>query len=391
MEINDALRSHQVRRVETDLPELFAPERSFSTQSIEAALEACEMLFRYEKPAIAVDQLFLEENLTLAFNGARYRMTEPAFDDLCALLKVPVNFVKGVPLDLRATIVDRLAREHQQLVVPVHRDGIVVGIVDPQKWTRSRAKGETNRPRFEPVTNLHTLQMIKNLWTDLAEPPRIVIADTGVRVEMLTSPVPLEPQPGDITRLGLVLTSSETGGPLPLARGYTLRLVCTNGAVLPEDFAHVRFNSDRRIQLEARLQIFAAQMQGMAVDVARLQQAYARLPEERLTDQMFYNLWRDIRYAYRLIGHNDVRADQVLEVDPEERRAIITEVRKRQQAWRDGSVVVGIQPPRPIDLHTWDAFNRVTAAARQEPYQRRLALERLAGRLLHAYMPESMN
>jgi hypothetical protein len=139
------------------------------------------------------------------------------------------------------------------------------------------------------------------------------------------------------------------------------------------------------------LQVFAAQMQGMAVDVARLQQAYARLPEERLTDQMFYNLWRDIRYAYRLIGHNDDRADQVLDVDPEERRAIITEVRKRQQAWRDGSVAVGIQPPRPIDLHTWDAFNRVTAAAREEPYQRRLALERLAGRLLYAYMPENMN
>jgi hypothetical protein len=210
-------------------------------------------------------------------------------------------------------------------------------------------------------------------------------------VELLTSPVEVQPQVGDVTRLGLVLTSSETGGPLPLARGFTLRLRCSNGAVLPEDFAHVRCNSDRRIQLEARLQVFAAQMQGMTVDVARLQQAYARLPEERLTDQMFYNLWRDIRYAYRLVGHNDVRADDVLEVDPEERRVIITEVRKRQQAWRDGSGADGMQPPRPIDLQTWDAFNRVTASARHEPYQRRLALERLAGRLLHAYMPESMN
>jgi hypothetical protein len=42
-------------------------------------------------------------------------------------------------------------------------------------------------------------------------------------------------------------------------------------------------------------------------------------------------------------------------------------------------------------MTAWDVFNAITAAARTEPYQRRIALEHLAGDVLHAFVPENMN
>ena len=43
----------------------------------------------------------------------------------------------------------------------------------------------------------------------------------------------------------------------PLASGYTLRLVCTNGATLSEKFGVVRFDTDPRVKVERRVQKWA--------------------------------------------------------------------------------------------------------------------------------------
>jgi hypothetical protein len=293
------LESHLIhyQGIKTASPKNFAPERCVRPQTIAEALQLCNSRFHYSRPEIALKQLFLDDELTLTFHGQRYALTEKAFEDLCQLVTVPVRFAKDIPTDLVATIMERLKVLHQQTVVPIHRDDVVVGLVDPRKWTHSRAK--ESRPHYSPVTNAQLLRIIGDHWADSEDEPRITLADSGMSIEVLHARQTIEPKVGDVTRIGLAITNSETGGANPQARGYTLRLACTNGATLPKPFGLIRLSTDWRVSLARRLTAFETALQSLSVDVQRLHVAYSRLAAETLTDYAFYNLYRQVRYLYR--------------------------------------------------------------------------------------------
>ena len=233
---------------------------------------------------------FLDDELMLTFHSQRYALTEKAFEDLCQLVNVPVRFAKDIPTDLVATIMERLKVLHQQTVVPIHRDDVVVGLVDPRKWTHSRAK--ESRPHYVPVTNAQLLRVIGDHWADSGDVPRMTIADSGMSIEVLNSRQTIEPKVGDVTHVGLAITNSETGGANPQARGYTLRLVCTNGAMLPKTFGLIRLSTDWRVSLDRWLAAFETELKSLSVDLQRLHVAYSCLAGETLTDYAFYNLYR---------------------------------------------------------------------------------------------------
>jgi hypothetical protein len=380
--------AHQAARAEeARAPEFFAPEQTLSTTSIEEAQAACETVFHYTRKEISLAQIFLEDDLTLGFNGDRYRLTEPAFDDLCRALAVPVAFAKGIPADLVARIAARLSMLHQQTIVPVCREDVVVGIVDPLKWTGSRAK--TRRPHYEPVPGGRLLQVIKNIRTDVDDTPHVTIADSGLCIEVLDRERVVEPRVGDLTRIGVAVTSSETGGPMPQARGCAVRLICTNGATAPTTFGVVRFSTDWRVKSDVRLRAFETALRDFSVDLDLLRSTYKRLASETVTDQLFYSLYRQMRYIYRHVPDGERLAHNALGVEPQQRRQIIAQVRRRQAGARDGQA--SVEPPQPTGLGAWDVFNAVTTAAREEPYRRRVALERLGGDLLGAYAPRTPN
>ena len=365
-------------------PKNFAPERCVHPQTIAEALQLCNSRFHYSRPEIPMQQLFLDDELMLTFHARRYALTEKAFEDLCQLVTVPVRFAKDIPTDLVATIMERLKVLHQQTVVPIHRDDVVVGLVDPRKWTHSRAK--ESRPHYVPVTNAQLLRVIRDHGADGEDVSRITIADSGMSIEVLNSRQIIEPKVGDVTHVGLVITNSETGGANPQARGYTLRLVCTNGALLPKPFGLLRLSTDWRVSLARRLAAFEAALKTLSVDVQRLQVAYSRLATETLTDYAFYNLYRQVRYLYRYFPNREFLADKTLGVPEASRQQIIAQVRRRQKELRQGVSTAHL--PHPTEHAAWDIFNSITGTARTENYQpRRRALERLAGDLLLPYIP----
>lgn len=373
------VRAPMSPRPAATLPDLLAPERSLQTASFDEAFAACATSFQYERAEITLAQVSLDDDLTVRCNGRRYQPTEKGLDDLGSVLKIPTQFAHTIPTDLLATIVGRLKQDHARSVVLVTRDDVLVGVVDPLKWTGSRAR--SHPPQFRPVTGVELLRMVQTVWPHLDDALQITLADSGVRVELHLPELALEPEVGDVTEVGLAVTTSETGGPLPVARGHTLRLVCTNGATLPEAIGLTRFSSDWRVALDRRLAAFEAGLRALTLDIDLLRAAYARLVGDQLTDQGFYNLHRAVGRVYRHAPRAEGLADRALGVTPEQRRAIVSHVRRRQVALRLGDATE-LDPARPTPIRAWDAFNAITAVAREEPYQRRSALERIAGGLL---------
>lgn len=368
----------------TEFPNFFARERYRKASNIEEALELCDADFSYSRSKIAVEQISLEKNLSIRFNGEQYQLTEKAFTDLCKVLGVPPKFAKEIPTELTVTIVDKLKSLHEQQIVLIYRDNVVVGVINPSKFLHSRAKKQ--RPHYLPVTNLQTLQLIKNVWNNSGNTASISISDAGLRVEAVDPEQTIEPKskPGDITNIGLSVTSSETGGPMLQAKGYTLRLVCTNGATVPENFGLLRFNTDWRVNIDYRLDNFGKRLLNFKVDVEDLKNSYDRLTVGTISEFQFYSIYRQARYIYKNDPEGELKADKTLDVKAEERKEIFESVRKRQAEIR-GLATDSIEPPQQTNFQAWDVFNSITAQARRETYINRVALERLGGDMIQIF------
>jgi len=363
------------------LPDFFAPEQFLQSNNIGESIDFGAEHFPYTRHEISVAQLSVDQELMLSINGQRYRMTEPAHRDLCQLLRIPIGFTYDIPTDLTATIVQRLKLLHAQSVIVVARGDTIVALVDPLKWAPRRGEGRMKKqPHYMPVTNLSLLHLLEKVWSGSDVDTRITISDRGMQVEILhkDESCTIEPIVGDITRVGLAITNSETGGSRPLATGYTLRLVCTNGSTIQQDFGHVRFSSDWRCTMKRRLDRFTAALQSLSQAMrdkcGHLQTAYERMAHTYLEDVLFFNLYRQAQYLARGVAQSSDYIDRLFGVEPDQRHEIIGRVRHRQRELRRGNTAA-LEPSQSTDLLAWQVFNGITAAARDEiRYHRRMSL-----------------
>jgi hypothetical protein len=315
------------------------------------------------------------------------------------VINIPLAFGTDIPPDLASIIVQRLKARHQQTLVLVSRGDTIVRLVDPLKWTRGRDTTAKERPKnhpyYLPVSNLSLLRLLEKVWSDAATDMRITTSDVGLQIEIVLQDdsFTIEPVVGDVTRVGMVVNNSETGGPLPHATGYTMRLVCRNGAAVRHDVNPVYFNSDWNWNIERRMARFAGGLHDLLVTMQgkrdELQTAYSRMVQEQLDDAQFYNFYRQAQYASRGIPNSSDQIDSMFGVTTSRRQEIFKQVRQRHAQMRSGTTAV-IEPPQSTGLMAWQTFNGITAAARDEMrYSRRTALESLAGDVMQDYMPSS--
>ena len=154
---------------------------------------------------------------------------------------------------------------------------------------------------------------------------------------------------------------------------------------------YVRFSSDWRCTWDNRCDRFTDDLkslkQHMQDKFGDLQTAYRRMVDERLDDKHFYDWYRQTEYLFRGVANRSQLIDKIFGLEPDHRKEIINRERQRRRELRDANTTV-IEPPQSTDLQTWNVFNGITAAARDEVrYHRRTALEGLASDVLQAYMP----
>jgi hypothetical protein len=176
-------------------------------------------------------------------------------------------------------------------VIVVAREDTIVSVIDTVKWADGKDKPVNERkkkkPPYLPLSNLAFLHLLEKVWSSNEIETRITISDRGVQAELLylDDAFVIEPEVGDYTRVGIVVSNSETGGPLPVATGYAFRLQCTNGNKIRHNVGDVRFSSDWRCTWDNRCNRFTADLnslkQHMQDKFSDLQTAYRRMVDER--------------------------------------------------------------------------------------------------------------
>jgi hypothetical protein len=370
--------------------QVFADERTLTTDSLDQAQKAIEQDFSYDRLEIQMEDINVDPDLGVRFNGHLYVPTEKAFADLCGVVqpRLPLPVAQGWPHDVAAWVLQRLSRLPQKTVIACVRGDVVVAFIDPGRHRDSGSKGPA---QYRPLALATVLDVCKRIWKS-GQKVGVVLDDRGLAVSLIHDELRVEPQKGDTTEVGVRITASETGGPQPVAAGFTLRLICTNGATLAQDFGQARFSTDPRVKQETRLERWRRELAELvpAMDLEVLRAAYERMAHEQMLDQDWYRLYRNVgnvfrRGVVRAPRHDEegrMPADRVLDVSSKQRDEIKSAVMARQRAYRDTHVMAD---PEPTPWSVYQVMNTITAAAQNERPARRLALEELAGKLVHDY------
>jgi hypothetical protein len=229
------------------------------------------------------------------------------------------------------------------------------------------------------ATTPQLLQRLAAHPIDCYDVSRITLVGAGLQIELPNGFIEIEPVVGYMTCISLVLSSTESGGPLPQAQVYALRPVYANVAAVPTTCGLVCYRRDWRVCLDRWLATFAVALRTLTLDVHALTQAYSHPVPATLMNSMFYKFYGQTRYIHRSIRHAAQHADRALGVAPGTRRRL--RIRQRQEAWQQ-CPSAPLLPSQATDLAACHVFNSLTASAHQNsalPCQ--AALEQLAERL----------
>lgn len=326
-------------------------EKEIVTQTFEDALNLVSTDFLVIRVGADLKEVNISEDGIILVGSSAYPMTDWAFESICYFLKIPVAFARSIPTELLLQNFNKLREEHNQRVVFLISRNTVINVM--------------SHP-YLPAGNTDLLLRLKDevvpeMELELHE---IRISDRGMEMSFLKEGLKVEPAPGDITRFGLRVSNSDTGWRGAKASFYLLRLVCTNGAVVSNNWGTAEWGYNYRISHERSIQNFIGQIEKMQVDFTKFEAFYNRLADRELAAFEFVNVHRRMS---RIVGNED--ADKMAGVPKEERNRFIKE-------YREGNRML------PTGIILYVIYNNITASARRYAFVMRRALEALGGALI---------
>lgn len=332
------------------ITEKLALEKDVVVNNIDDALHSINTDFKVQKHGTDLNEVELTAEGQISFGGEKFPLTDWAFESICSLTKIPKEFARRIPVQLLLDTFNTLKVEHNQRIIFLISRQTVINVL-PHPYIYAENK--------EVLEQLD--EILGNLSLELQE---IRISDRGMTASFLKEGVKVEPVPGDITRVGLNVLNSETGFRGTKASFWLLRLVCSNGATLTNNWGNVEWSYDHRVSRERSMRNFVEGILKLQLDFDRLTRSYQKLVERELMAFEFVNVWRRLA---RIVGNDE--ADCIADIQRDERNRLNNEVREGNRSLNTGMII-------------YDMHNSITQAARRYSFVARRRLEGLGGALI---------
>ena len=336
------------------LPRELVPEKEVRTERLSEARSLLETDFRVTRVPTSLEKIDIAETGTVSVEGEQFPCTQLFLESLSHRIEMPLEYAHRIDFELFKHNFDRRKQETCSGVVVRVSRGAAINLC---------------RERHYPARTLDVVETLPEKirrWTF----HEAVVSDRGVDLSWLDESVRLDPRPGDTVVGGLRVSNSETGFRQLTAAVFALRLVCTNGAVVPTTRRVVRWSDDPRVTYAASVRKFVEELNLLEPPREELARSYAAVVDRFLVDREVVALWRRVS---RVVGPDE--ADRTLGVVRQERRLLFAQVRGRH----------GPQPDMWTELAAYDVHNRVTAWARGQGLLRRRRLEEIGGEMLRSF------
>jgi hypothetical protein len=354
---------------------VFAQEDVAETKDFKEAIEWAENRKKniIPKPAQNVK---VSEKGEIVLEGEAITTTEWAFVNFCRLLGIPKPFAYAIPDDLLLTITHRLATIDPDRYMKFHRtEKGIIGVTSD---------------RYDPVDVKDCLIQIAATNDEMKELELqgINLSDRGIDVKYLNNELPnLEPEVGDITKIGYSVKDSDTGSVDLQARAYLYTLQCENGAVLPNEWACLRRLKNKKLSKETSVLNFMTRLKNFQMKTDRLAERFNLMGKTPITDKCYYKYWRSLR---SITGES--RADDIFETEKDKRKEIAKKIRCRDRANKE--CIFSMAPEQPdeeMDMTYYKIYSRITNATKRYRLDKFDKLQELGGRMLTDMLAYSKN
>jgi hypothetical protein len=341
------------------LPTALPPENSAATTNGAELRNFLEATFAVTYVLASLRELSLLPGAILDVRGQAFPCTQSFLEDVAASIGMPADYAYAIEFDLFVHNFQERKRAKDRAIQVCIVAGRAVGL----------AGGD-----YRPARMVDVLDALpspdEGFWTV----QHGWLSDRNVEIDLVSENFVVEPIPNDVIRCGIRLSNSETGGRGLKASLWTLRLICSNGAVMSDDLGTVRWSYDRRVTYVASIARFIDQLLNLRDKQSQLKSVYSNAIARPLFEEQITRLWRRIRSAGKFTPDH---TNLILGIDDEERRRLASAVATRHAA------------NQPAEESPWDAFtihNRITAAAKAHPFGLRSRLERIGGDVLSSFL-----
>lgn len=333
------------------LPVKLAPEKEVPVESLEEARDFLENDFKVDYFQTSVEEIDIHKDGTVTAANRCWPYAPTFLESLAKMIKMPLSYAHRIDFDLFKTNFDRRKQQNCCGIKLCISRNTVINVCN------------TN---YYPA---RTVDVIKSLPEKIRQwrLHGILLGDRGIEISWCDENVVIDPRPGDRILGGVQLSNSETGFRGLKASLFTLRLVCSNGAIFSDERQVVRWSYDRRVTYTTNMGRFCKELELLEIPRAELADKYSRVLDKLISDREVVNLWRRIR---RVVEPQ--RADYILGIQGQERLRLLERVREREDPFVS----------EPTDLNTYDVHNRITAAAKDFPLITKRRLEEIGGDLL---------
>ena len=214
------------------LSEIAIPEKGADANSFPELREFLESDFHTTYFPTVLDRIQLRPDGMIEFDGRRMPSTQSFLEALGKHIGMPLAYAYAIDFDLyRHNVEQRKERCSKAVTVCCHR-GTAVNLAGRE---------------YRPAQTVDVLDKIESetIW----QLQRAHVDDGGVEISLIEPGRVAAMAPGDEIELGVRISNSETGFGSLKASLYSLRLVCTNGAVMADQLGTARWNYDRRVRL----------------------------------------------------------------------------------------------------------------------------------------------
>lgn len=262
-------------------------------------------------------------------DGETNTITRSSFVQLIHFLGIQWESVKALePTAVLNDVSNRLKGHSGQFMLRI-KDGVIQAVLSPG---------------YTPIDNADVLRSaIRSL--DLSN-TLVTFFRGNMRITGTSDGVSLQPAVGDIVSGGLELVNNELGKGVLSVNSFLLRLVCTNGAVVPSQAQEAKF-VHRGWEREGLIRHIGEAGSEAVSRVKGLDDALKRMVETRLGDREHSRLLRTVAEPLGKRGLEEFRT--------------------------------AMSP----DSTLYDAYNHLTAVSQRRSLGPRRELEVIAGTLLH--------
>lgn len=312
---------------------------------------------------LPIGGILVSDNGLITYNGIERPCTQWAFEKFCGNLGIPRPFARKIPPDLLLNNIRRLIQESAGKEIQIHdAEKGIVGVASKN---------------YYPIDNEEFTKEIVNMNLNPWQLKTVHLFDRGISAYFINARFPkLEPIKGDITEAGLVMRNSDTGGSNLTSKMFLYRLVCSNGAVIPEEWGSIKRLVSNKISKEKSLLNFVSRTKQLETNFQRLTDFYIQMTKMNITDVFLKESWNSV---VRVIK-DDKETDEVFGIDEDRRKQIFLKIKVRDKENKKRFLIQESEEmPEQVNFTYYDIYNKISAAGKERQFEEKYEMEKISG------------